>query len=32
MIDVNVYKIGMSAPDDISGLKELIELGKIDPE
>ncbi|NLJ79125.1 MAG: ring-opening amidohydrolase [Tissierellia bacterium] len=32
MMDVNVYKIGMSGPDDISGLEQLIESGEIEPE
>jgi len=31
MMDVNVYKIAMSAPDDVSGLKKLIEKGEINP-
>lgn len=31
-MDVNVYKIAMSAPDDVSGLKELIENGDINPK
>lgn len=30
-MDVKVYKISMSAPDDVSGLKELIENGQINP-
>lgn len=30
-MDVNVYKFSMSAPDDVSGLKELIKNGRINP-
>lgn len=32
MIDVNVYKIEMSAPDDMTGLDKLITTGEINPE
>lgn len=32
MIDVNVYKIAMNSPYDISELKKLIEKGQIDPD
>ncbi|WP_440896374.1 ring-opening amidohydrolase [Amphibacillus sp. Q70] len=31
MMDVNVYKIPMSGPDDVSGLEELIKSGDINP-
>ncbi|MTI47427.1 MAG: ring-opening amidohydrolase [Firmicutes bacterium] len=31
-MDVNVYRIAMSSPDDIEGLKELINKGDINPE
>lgn len=32
MREINVFKIPMSAPDDVFGLKELIEKGEIIPE
>ncbi|HHV37976.1 MAG TPA: ring-opening amidohydrolase [Tepidimicrobium sp.] len=32
MMDVNVYKVEMAGPDDISGLEKLIEFGEIDPK
>ena len=32
MMDVNVYKIPMAGPDDVSSLKDLIEKGEINPE
>ncbi len=31
MMDVKIYKIPMSGPEDISGLKELVDKGEIDP-
>ncbi|GAB6086463.1 cyanuric acid amidohydrolase [Alkaliphilus crotonatoxidans] len=31
MMDVNVFKISMAAPDDVTGLKKLIDQGEIDP-
>ncbi|GAA0352777.1 ring-opening amidohydrolase [Bacillus horti] len=31
MVDVKVYRIPMSAPDDMSSLKELIDSGQINP-
>lgn len=31
MMDVNVYKIPMSGPDDVSGLEELVKSGDINP-
>lgn len=31
MMDVNVYKIPMSGPEDVSGLKELVDKGEINP-
>jgi len=32
MMKVDVYRIPMSAPDDVSGLKSLLDAGKIDPQ
>jgi cyanuric acid amidohydrolase len=31
MMNVNVYKIPMAGPEDLSGLKELIDQGKLNP-
>lgn len=32
MMDVNIYKIPMSGPSDVSELKKLVESGEINPE
>lgn len=32
MMDVNIYKIPMSGPEDVSGLKELVDSGEIKAE
>ncbi len=32
MMDVNIYKIPMSGPEDVSGLKSLIDKGEVKPE
>ncbi len=31
MMDVKIYRIAMSGPEDVSGLKELVDKGEIDP-
>jgi cyanuric acid amidohydrolase len=31
MMDVNIYKIPMSGPEDVSGLRDLIDKGDINP-
>jgi len=32
MMDVNIYRVPMSGPEDVSGLKKLVDSGEIKPE